>query len=147
MFSRIKSWFNSESLWSKNLGLSVMRVGIGLIFLKFGTEKLLAGPSKWHELGTATKYLGITFLPTVWGLLAACAEFFGGMALVIGLATRLAAFLIACVMFVAVTMHYSINDSWTHISFPLAIFFVMAGLIIAGGGSYSVDKYLHRKQQ
>lgn len=147
MFNKIKSLFCSESLASKNLGLSVIRIGVGLVFMKFGSEKLMAGPATWHKLGTIAQQVGISFWPTMWGFLAACAEFFGGIALVLGFMTRLAAFAIACVMFVAITMHYRTGDMWMKLSLPLSLFFVMVGLMIAGGGSYSVDKYLHRKQQ
>lgn len=146
MFTKLKLWFCSQSLRSKNLGLSIIRVGIGLIFIKFGAEKLMGGSQTWYMLGSMTKHLGITFWPTLWGFLAACAEFFGGIALVIGFGTRLASFAIACVMVVATVMHYSIGDSFMKIAFPLSLLFVMIGLIVAGGGSCSIDEYIHRKR-
>ncbi len=146
MFHKIKSFFCSESLALKNLGLSIIRVGVGLVFVRYGTEKLMGGPELWHTLGDMAKYVGITFWPTMWGFLAACAEFFGGLGLVFGFCTRLASMAIACVMIVAVAMHYSTHDTWIHISLPLSLLFVMIGLILAGGGSYSVDSYMHRKQ-
>ena len=147
MFKQIKSWFCSESLAYKNLGLSVIRIGVGLVFMRFGGEKLMGGTSLWHTLGSMTHYVGFSFFPTMWGFLAACAEFFGGIALVIGFATRAAALAISCVMIVAISMHVSVGDEWAKVSLPLSLFFVMICLIIAGGGNFSVDQYIHRKKK
>ncbi len=147
MFTKIKSWFCSESLASKNLGISVIRIGVGLVFMRFGGEKLMGGPALWHTLGCMAHYVGINFLPTMWGFLAACAEFFGGIALVIGFGTRAAALAIACVMVGAISMHLGTGDSWVHVSLPLSLLFVMIGLMIAGGGNFSVDQYIHRKKK
>ena len=147
MFNKIKAWFCSESLASKNLGLSIIRIGIGLVFIRFGFEKLMAGPEMWHTLGCMAQYVGISFWPTLWGFLAGCAEFFGGIMLVVGFWTRLASVAIALVMLVATTMHYRVGDPWMKLSLPLSLLFVMIGLLIAGGGSFSVDSYIHRKNQ
>ncbi|MGE0009542.1 MAG: DoxX family protein [Candidatus Babeliales bacterium] len=147
MFSKIKSWFCSESLFSKNLGLSVIRIGVGLIFIVLGAGKLMAGPEKWQDLGLMTQYVGISFWPSMWGLLGACAEFFGGIALLIGFATRAAALAIACVMIVATAWHHGNGHPFMQTAYPLSLLFVMIGLMIAGGGNFSVDRYIHRNKK
>ena len=54
----------------RNTGLLLMRVGLGVMFVFHGYPKLLGGPDKWVEIGSATKYAGIHFLPKFWGFMA-----------------------------------------------------------------------------
>lgn len=139
------SSFVASSSFSLNLGLIILRIGIGLIFMMHGYGKLLGGPSSWHWLGTQMSFFGITFLPTVWGLIAACAEFFGGFCLIVGLGTRIAAFFMLCVMIVALTMHFNKGDDFSIYSHALAPAVVFLSLLVAGSGSYSLDHYLFEK--
>ncbi|HJM68553.1 MAG TPA: DoxX family protein [Candidatus Babeliales bacterium] len=132
--------YNSEFL--KNLGLAVIRIGLGIIFIRHGWPKLFKGVEEWRWLGEQMSYLGITFWPVFWGLVAACTEFFGGIALVVGLGTRPFALLLAFVMLIATLMHIGKGDTWGYISFPLSLFVVFVGLMIAGGGMLAVDNWL-----
>ena len=132
----------SSSEYCKDLGLLVMRLGLGLIFMRHGFPKLLGGVPEWQWLGDQMANLGITFWPILWGLAAACTESFGGVALFLGLGVRLAAPLMAFVMSVAVVMHITKGDPWGYISHPLALMVVFIGLFITGAGMYSLDHYL-----
>lgn len=125
-----------------DLGILILRVGLGIIFIRHGYPKLVGGPDKWLWLGTQMQNFGITFAPVVWGFMGACAEFFGGIALVVGLFTRLAAFFIADVMVVAIMMHYSLGQGFDVINHPAGFLVVMISLICMGGGRYSVDSRL-----
>ncbi len=127
------------------VGLTIIRIGLGIIFMIHGVPKLLGGPEKWLWLGTQMKHIGIYFAPTFWGFLAACAESIGGFFLVAGLATRLAAFSIGCVMAVATLMHYHQGDSFSTFSHPLSLLIVMIGLMIAGSAKWSVDEFIVEK--
>ncbi len=122
-----------------NLGLTIIRVGIGIIFIKHGYPKLLKGKTEWQWLGEQMSYFGISFSPIVWGFLACFAEFFGGLFLAVGLGTRIAAFFIACSMAVATNMHIQKGDSWGWISHPLSLLVVMIGFMVAGGGPYALE--------
>ncbi len=134
----------SNSEFAKDLGLFVIRIGIGLIFIRHGFPKLLKGTAEWLWLGEQMANLGITFAPVMWGLAASCAEFFGGISLTLGLGTRLATPFMAFGMFVAVVMHIKKGDPWGYISHPLALMVVLIGLLIAGSGKYSLDYYLSK---
>ena len=123
-------------------GFLVLRIGIGLIFMMHGYGKLIGGPSSWHWLGSQMSLFGISFLPTLWGLLAACAEFIGGFCLVVGLGTRIASFFMVCVMIVALSMHFSKGDAFATYSHALSLAIVFLSLLIAGPGNYSLDHYL-----
>lgn len=123
---------------AQELGLLVIRVGIGLTFIKSGWDKLKGGTQTWQWLGEQMKFFGITFLPVAWGLMAASAEFLGGIALVAGLFTRVAAFFLSDVMIVALVMHVNSGDPYRVYSFPLSLLIVFFGLMIAGGGAYAL---------
>jgi len=123
----------------KDLGLLIIRVGIGLLFIRHGYPKIMGGSTQWLWLGNQMATIGIKFYPTFWGFLAACSEFFGGILLVIGLGTRFAAFFIGCVMLVALSMHFSLGDPFSTYSHPIALLVVLVGLFFAGSGKLSVD--------
>lgn len=123
---------------NKDIGLLFIRVGIGLIFMKHGWGKITGGQEVWTGLGMSMQNFGITFMPVVWGFLAACVEFFGGIALATGFYVRWAALLMACVMVVALIMHINKGDSFTVYSHPLSLLCLFIGLVIAGGGSFTI---------
>ena len=53
----------------KDLGLLVIRLGIGLSMLIFhGLDKIKGGPELWTKLGGDMSVVGIDFLPVFWGL-------------------------------------------------------------------------------
>lgn len=136
------SFITSQSQELKEIGLLVLRCGIGLIFFKHGLSKITAGPQLWLSLGQAMSNFGISFAPAFWGALAAFSEFLGSIALILGLGTRIAAFFMASVMIVAFIMHFTNKDPWTAISHPTSLFVVFVSLIIMGSGTYSLDAWL-----
>lgn len=124
----------------RNTGLLIMRLGLGIMFMLHGYPKLLGGPDKWEAIGGSMKYLGITFLPAVWGLLAAVAETFGGFLVLIGLAFRPVCLLLTFVMIVAATMHLQTSANYMMASQAIEVGFVFFGLMFIGPGRYSIDK-------
>ncbi|MEX0940691.1 MAG: DoxX family protein [Candidatus Babeliales bacterium] len=138
----IKEILLSNSTWAKDIGLLIIRLGLGGIFIKHGFGKVIGGYENWRWIGSQMSNLGITFWPIFWGLCAAVSEFFGGIALTLGLATRLAAFLISCVMLVAILYHIGKGDEFSTLSHPLSLMFVFWGIIFAGGGRFSLDYFL-----
>lgn len=124
----------------RNTGLLIMRVGLGVMMMYHGYPKLLGGPDQWEVVGNSTKYLGINFTPTIWGLLAALTETFGGFLILIGLAFRPACILLLFTMAVASTMHLSNGDGLMIASHALELGLVFFGLAFTGPGKYSVDK-------
>lgn len=119
-----------------------MRIGIGLLTVIHGIPKIKGGVDTWKSLGSAVNPLGIYFLPIIWGFLAACAEFFGGIALILGLGTRLASLALAIMMFVAAVWHIERGDKFTVYSFALSLMVVFLTWVIIGGGPFSLDRYL-----
>ena len=63
----------------RHIGLLVLRIGIGCMFILHGAPKLFGGAEKWTQIGMAMASLGIGFIPAFWGFMAAISEFFGGV--------------------------------------------------------------------
>jgi putative oxidoreductase len=86
-------------------------------------------------------------IPAVFAFLAIAAEFAGALGLIVGLGTRVAAFGIASVMAVAITMHaqYGFFMNWTGaqkgegVEYHLLALAIAIVLIIRGGGKFSAD--------
>src|SRR5580698_8100213 len=85
---------------------AILRLVLGIVFFAHGAQKLLGwygGPGFSGSMGLFTGYLHI---PAPLAFLAFAAEFFGGLGLILGFLTRIAAFGIAVNMLVAIaTVH------------------------------------------
>ncbi len=123
----------------KNFGLLIIRVGLGIMFIYHGFPKLMGGPNKWVEIGTATKYVGIYFWPLFWGFLAAVTEAIGGVLLIIGWQFRLVCLLLVINLIVAVALSLKTGGLFDA-SHAIEDAVVFAGLVFAGPGRYSADK-------
>jgi putative oxidoreductase len=137
-------------LLSTNAGWAALalRIPIGIIFAAHGAQKLfgwfggygLEGTGQWMaSIGLAPGYL--------MALLAGSAEFFGGLALIIGLLVRPAAAVLAIAMLVAIfSVHignglFMSNNGY---EFALALLAVAVSLMVSGAGRASLDAALAR---
>ncbi len=123
------------------IGLTIIRIGIGVLFIGHGYLKIKGGVKEWKWIGEQMGNLGITVAPVFWGICAVLAEFIGGICLTIGFATRIAALFMSFVMLVATVHHIKKGDSYGYISFPLSQLIIFIGLVVAGSGALSVDYY------
>lgn len=135
----------SSTAVANEWALTVMRIGMGVLFIGHGFLKLKAGASEWLWTGQQMANLGITFAPVFWGLCAVAAELVGGICLTLGLWTRIAAAFLAFTMLVAVIHHIQKGDSYGYISFPLSQLIIFLGFVIAGSGPFSLDFLLFSK--
>jgi putative oxidoreductase len=124
----------------------ILRVGIGLTLMPHGAQKLFGLFGGYGLNGTAQWMDSIGLSPgIVMALLAGSAEFFGGLALVLGLLTRPAAVVTAFTMLVAIfSVHISHGFFMADGGFEYAFALLVAttSLIISGGGRLSVDQQL-----
>lgn len=125
-------------------GLLLIRVGIGLIFVIHGWGKIF-NPETWHWMGSQMSNVGIVFFPKFWGFLAASAEFFGGLCLVFGFATRIVSVALAFVMAIALTYHFGEGHDFKRYSHALSLLVIFIGLALAGPGRFSTDFYISQK--
>ena len=123
----------------QEIGLTIIRIGVGLLFTGHGSLKIMRGIPELRWTGEQMANLGITFAPLFWGICAMLSEFVGGICLTLGLGTRIAAAFMAFTMFVAVIHHIVKGDSYGYISFPLSQMIVFIGLLFAGSGMFSLD--------
>jgi putative oxidoreductase len=124
----------------RNIGLLIIRVGLGVMMMYHGYPKLLGSQEQWEAVGSSMKYLGVTFTPAIWGLLAAVTETFGGFLILIGLAFRPVCLFLMFTMAVASTMHLNNGDGLMIASHALELGIVFLGLVFLGPGRFSVDK-------
>jgi len=129
-----------------DLGLLVLRLGIGAVFIVHGVPKFLGGPELWAKLGGALGAFGIGFAPAFWGFLAACAEALGGVCLVLGIFVRPAAVFMFITMIVAARMLGRMDGDFTAVSHPLSLAVVFSALMLTGGGKYALGAFVKALQ-
>ena len=123
-----------------------IRVATGLLLVPHGAQKLFGWFGGYGLEATGQYFASIGF--PAWAALAVgSVEFFGGLALALGLGTRIAAGLIAGFLAVAVTQHYGAGFFWSDggFEYPLLWALLALGFVIRGGGRYSVDAAIGRE--
>src|SRR5216110_3317142 len=86
---------------------AILRLLLGVVFFAHGAQKMLGWFGGYGFSGTMGFFTGTMHIPAFLAFLAIAAEFFGGIGLLLGLLTRVAAFGIAVNMLVAVVMVHS----------------------------------------
>ena len=143
--SLIKDVFTTEA----GFGALALRVPVGIIFAAHGAQKLFGWFGGYGLEGTAGWMESIGLAPGVlMALLAGSAEFFGGLALVLGLLTRPAAFALSIAMLVAIfSVHFAngLFMSNNGYEFGLALLAASVSLLFSGAGKASLDALIAKK--
>jgi putative oxidoreductase len=124
----------------RDLGLLILRLGLGVMFIVHGGPKLMGGPEMWTGVGSAMGNFGVTAVPAFWGFMAAFAEAGGGVLLILGLFTRPACILLLITMVVAARHHLAKGDGLAGASHAIESAVVFLSLIVIGPGKYSIDR-------
>ncbi|MDQ2666448.1 MAG: DoxX family protein [Gemmatimonadota bacterium] len=128
----------------QGLGIAILRIITGMVFTAHGYQKVfvygMAGVT-----GAFTK-MGAP-LPTVTGPLIACLEFFGGIALIIGLLTRLVAFAFVFDMLGAMMIVHLANGFFLPAGYEFVLLLLAASLALmfGGPGSLAIDSVIASK--
>jgi putative oxidoreductase len=126
-----------------------LRVPAGIIFMAHGAQKLFGAFGGYGLEGTGQWMASIGLEPGyLMALMAGSAEFFGGMAILIGLLVRPAAAALAFAMLVAIfAVHigHGLFVSNNGYEFALSLLAMSVSLLISGGGNLSLDRMLHQR--
>jgi putative oxidoreductase len=133
--------------------LTVVRLVLGVVFFAHGAQKMLGWFGGYGFSGTMG-FFEHNGIPAVFAFLAISAEFFGGIGLLLGLLSRVAAFGITCNMLVAIaTLHhrFGLFMNWTGqqkgegFEFHLLVLAITFLIMVRGAGALSLDRLLSAK--
>jgi uncharacterized membrane protein YphA (DoxX/SURF4 family) len=118
-----------------HLGLLILRLGVGATMLQ-------AGLIKAFDFSTAAGFMeqGGWRLPTLGAFMVTAAETLGGIGLLLGVLTPLAACAVIAAMLDAWAVNVSAGAFWSEpFNVPFLVAVGAAALLFAGAGGYSVD--------
>ncbi len=121
-----------------DVALVALRVAIGGIFATHGAQKLFVHGIE--GVSGAFGAMGVP-MPGITGPLTGVLELAAGLAIVVGLMTRLAGFGLAVIMLGAISMVHIQAGFWAPngVEFPLALLAGAATIALSGAGRYSLD--------
>ena len=138
--------------YASDVAALILRIAAGLIFLPHGWSKIAGDGGAGAFAADISSNYGI---PSLLGYVAAYSEVIGGILLILGLLTRLDAFLLGATMFVAAFI-VQLPDALYEvppgsiktfvairgIEMPLALFAICLALLLTGAGKFSLDALL-----
>jgi putative oxidoreductase len=130
---------------------AILRFVLGVIFFAHGAQKMLGWFGGYGFSGTMGFFTDVMHIPVLFAFLAITAEFFGGLGLILGFLTRIAALGIFANMVVAIAMvhfRFGFFMNWTGaqkgegFEYHLLVLAITAFLMIRGAGAVSIDRVL-----
>jgi putative oxidoreductase len=144
----LRTLFSTDPDWT----LTIIRTILGIVFFAHGAQKLLGwfgGSGLKETMRTIHDFLG---LPTLLAFAAVATEFFGGLGLIVGLLSRIAAVGIGVTMLAAIVMvhgRYGLFMDWfgarkNHgYEYHLLAIALAVVLVARGAGALSLDRILY----
>jgi putative oxidoreductase len=135
--------------------LTLLRLVLGVVFFAHGAQKMLGWFGGYGFSGTMA-YFTHSGIPAPLAFLAIAAEFFGGLGLVVGLLSRIAAFGIVVNMVVAVLtvhlpngffMNWSGAQKGEGFEYHLLAIALGIAILVGGAGAVSMDRALSRARR
>jgi putative oxidoreductase len=121
-----------------DLGLAVLRLAVATIFIRHGAQKLFV--FGFAGVSGAFAHMGVP-LPGVMGPLIALLEFFGGIAVVVGLLTRLLALGFVCDMLGAILL-VQLKNGFSKYELEFLLLGASLAIALMGAGRFSLDSLI-----
>ncbi|MEH7403612.1 MULTISPECIES: DoxX family protein [Bacillaceae] len=129
-----------------NIGLLLIRLVVGILFIGHGAQKLFGWFGGYGLKGTGGWFDSIGMKPGVTiALIAGLAEFIGGILFAFGLLTPVAGILIAGTMAMAIIKVHAPNGIWATSNgyeYNLTLLAVAISVVLTGPGKYALDTFL-----
>jgi putative oxidoreductase len=138
---------------SNDYTYTMVRLVLGVVFFAHGAQKMLGWFGGYGFSGTMNFFTQMMHIPAPLAFLAICAEFFGGLGLLVGLLGRVAAFGITMNMLVAifaVHIHNGFFANWSGqqkgegVEYHLLAIALLLVVMIKGSGALSIDRALSK---
>ena len=145
---QLSSLFSSVVATSDTFAATALRLALGFMILPHGLQKTLGWFGGYGFKGTMGYLTGTVGAPWIFALLAILAESVGGLMLIAGVGTRVAAFGVGGVMLVAAAQHWpnGFFMNWTGaqkgegVEFHLLALAIAVAVMILGAGGLSIDR-------
>ena len=137
---------------SNDVSFTILRLVLGVVYFAHGAQKMLGwfGGFGFHATMGFFTHMG---MPAAVAFLVICTEFFGGLGLIVGLLTRIAALGIAAEMIGAIFLVHLPNGFFMNwmgtqkgegIEYHLLALATAAALLLRGAGAFSLDRALSK---
>src|SRR5271170_8266604 len=135
---------------SNDVAFTILRLVLGVVFFAHGAQKMLGWFGGFGFHGTMGSFTGMG-MPAAVAFLVICTEFFGGLGLIVGLLTRIAALGIGVEMIGAIFMVHLPNGFFMNwfgnqkgegVEYHLLAIAIAAALLLRGAGAFSLDRVL-----
>lgn len=128
---------------NSSVGLLILRIGLGIVFVAHGAQKLFGAFGGFGHAGTTQYFssLGIP-LPSLMAWMVGFVEFGGGLLIILGLLTQLLAAGLAADMLVAILTTKLGSGLFAPQGFELELILLTAALtlVFTGPGRFAIDR-------
>jgi putative oxidoreductase len=130
---------------------AILRLALGAVFFAHGAQKMLGWFGGYGFSGTMAFLTGTEHIPALFAFLAIAAEFLGGLGLIVGLLSRVAALGIAVNMVVAIAMvhqQFGFFMNWSGAQkgegyeYHVLVIAMAVLVMVRGAGAASCDRAL-----
>jgi len=127
----------------------IIRITLAIVFIYHGYDKVF---QDGHSGLSALMAIKNAPYPSLLGWLAGGTEFFGGIAILIGLLSRISALALACVMYVAIaTVHwpngFKISPEILGYEYCLVLLLAALAIFFGGPGGLSLDRIVFSRRK
>ena len=121
----------------KSIGLLLIRLGLASVFIAHGY-------AKFADMGMTVGFFGSLGLPAVLAYAVAAGELGGGLAMLLGLFTKWAGYLLTLIMLAAIFLVKFKAGFLGGYEFDAMLLFAALGVAFTGPGMYSLDKKMKK---